>query len=192
MKRLTKVLSSGLNIMYTETLDTMGIDWVCIWPTRAPFHGIVLGKQAKPLGQIDLPITFGTPSNYKRETLTFEVVGFHGTYHAILGHPCYMKFMAIPNYTYLKLKMLGPKGVITVGTSFQRAYDYEVECYELTTTTIASEELATIRVVTVKEVPDSKRLAYSFELTENAKEVPIDPTNFDGKVLRIGSDLSPK
>jgi hypothetical protein len=67
-----------------------------------------------------------------------------------------------------------------------------VECYELTTTTIASEELATIRVVTVKEVPDSKRLAYSFELTENAKEVPIDPTNFDGKVLRIGSDLSPK
>jgi hypothetical protein len=27
---------------------------------------------------------------------------------------------------------------------------------------------------------------------ENAKEVPIDPTSFDGKVLRIGSDLSPK
>ena len=29
-----------------------------------------------------------------------------------------MKFMAIPNYTYLKLKMSGPGGVITVGTSF--------------------------------------------------------------------------
>jgi hypothetical protein len=78
----------------------------------------VPGKQAKPLGQIDLPITFETPSNYRRETLTFEVVGFHGTYHALLGCPCYAKFMAVPNYTYLKLKMSGPKGVITVGTSF--------------------------------------------------------------------------
>jgi len=51
-----------------------------------------------PLGQIDLPITFGYPSNYRMETLTFEgpsnyrtetlafeVVGFHGTYHAVLG-----------------------------------------------------------------------------------------------------------
>ena len=50
-------------------------------------------------------------------TLTFEVVGFHGTYHAILGRPCYAKFVAIPNYTYLKLKMLGPHEVITIGTS---------------------------------------------------------------------------
>ena len=58
------------------------------------------------------------PSNYRMETLTFEVVGFHGTYHAILGCPCYMKFMAVPNYTYLKLKMPGPCGVITIGTSF--------------------------------------------------------------------------
>ena len=69
-----------------------------------------------PLGQIDLPISFGDLSNYRMETLTFEVVRFHGTYHAILGCPCYMKFMAVPNYTYLKLKMPGPHGVITVGT----------------------------------------------------------------------------
>ena len=45
----------------------------------------MLRKQAMPLGQIDLPITFGSPSNYRMETLTFEVVGFHRTYHAILG-----------------------------------------------------------------------------------------------------------
>ena len=52
------------------------------------------------------------------ETLTFEVVGFHGTYHSILGCPCYAKFMALPNYTYLKLKMPGPCEVITIDTSF--------------------------------------------------------------------------
>ena len=61
------------------------------------------------------------------ETLTFEVVRFHGTYHAILGRPCYAKFMDVPNYTYLKLKMPGPRGVITVCTSFQCTYECEVE-----------------------------------------------------------------
>ena len=71
-----------------------------------------------PLGQINLPITFGDLTNYRIETLTFEVIGIHGTYHAILGCPCYVKFMAILNYTYLKLKMLSPSRVITVGTSF--------------------------------------------------------------------------
>ena len=112
---------SGLNIMYAETLDAMGIDRGCIWPTGAPFHSVVPGKQALPLGQLDLPITFGGPSNYRTETLTFEVVGFHGTYHAILGRPCYAKFMAVPNYTYLKLKMPNPKGIITVEGSFEQA-----------------------------------------------------------------------
>ena len=70
----------------------------------------MLGKHATPLGQIDLPVTFGTPINFRRETLTFEVVGFQGAYHAVLGRPCYVKFMAIPIYTYLKLKMPRPKG----------------------------------------------------------------------------------
>jgi hypothetical protein len=79
-------------------------------------------RRAEPVGRIDLPICFGTLANFRKETLTFEVVGFHGTYHAILGHPCYAKFMAVPNYTYLKLKMPGPKGVITVGPSYEHSY----------------------------------------------------------------------
>ena len=52
-KRLNRMLmdgGSGLNVMYVEMLDAMGIDWSCVQPTRAPFHGIVLGKQAIPLG----------------------------------------------------------------------------------------------------------------------------------------------
>jgi hypothetical protein len=60
-KLLTKVLMDGgssLNIMYVETLDAMGIDWSRIRPSGAPFHDIVMGKQAILLGQIDLPVTF--------------------------------------------------------------------------------------------------------------------------------------
>jgi hypothetical protein len=73
--------------------------------------------EAVPLGQIDLPVTFGDDGNFRKETLTFEIVGFLGTYHAILGRLAYAKFMAVPNYTYLKLKMPRPKGVITIDTN---------------------------------------------------------------------------
>ena len=47
LKRLTKVLmdgGSGLNIMYADTLDEMGIDRTNLHSIRAPFHGIVPGK----------------------------------------------------------------------------------------------------------------------------------------------------
>jgi hypothetical protein len=105
----------------------MGIDRSRIRPTATPLHGIVSGKQAKLVRQIDLPVTFRDSTNYRTEILTIKVVEFHGTYHTILGRPCYAKFMVVPNYTYLKLKMLGPRGVITVGISFQRTYECEVE-----------------------------------------------------------------
>jgi hypothetical protein len=36
--------------------------------------------------------------------------------------------MAIPNYTCLKMKMPGPKGVITVGLSIEHTFDCDVEC----------------------------------------------------------------
>ena len=147
-------------------------------------------KQAVQLGQIDLPVTFGDPSNYRTDTLTFEVVGFHRTYHAILGYPCYMKFMAIPNYTYLKLKMLGPCGVITIGTSFQLTYECEVECCEHAASIVTSKELATIREEVIKEVPDPKRSLGSFEPIDGTKEVLIDPSGSKGKVVRIGTTLS--
>ena len=124
------------------------------------------------------------------ETLTFEVVGFHGTYHAILGRPCYAKFMAVPNYTYLKLKMSGPYGVITIGTSFQRAYECEVECCKHTAAIVTSKGLATIRKEVVEEATNPKQSAMSFEPVEDAKEVLIDPSGSDGKVVRIGTTLS--
>jgi hypothetical protein len=111
--RLTKVLMDGgrsLNIIYADTLGLLQIDLSSIWASAAPSHGIIPGKHVQPLGQLDLPVYFGTPSNFRKETLTFKVVGFRGTYHAVLGRPCYAKFMAVPNYSYLKLKMPGPNG----------------------------------------------------------------------------------
>jgi hypothetical protein len=131
--RFSKVLMDGgssLNILYAHTLRLLGIGLDQLRPSTTPFHGVAPGKRVQPLGQIDLPVWFGTPDNFRKETLTFEVVGFRGAYHAILGRPCYAKFMAVPNYTYLKMKMPGPKGVITVGSSIENAFDCDVECVE--------------------------------------------------------------
>ena len=183
---------SGLNIMYAKTLNEMGIDRTNLRPTRAPFHGIVPRKQAMPLGQIDLPITFRDQFNYRTETLTFEVVGFPEPFHAILGCPCYSKFIAVPNYTYLKLKMSGPHGVIIVGTSFQCAYEYKVECCGHATAIVASGELTTLKEEVAEEVPDAKKSTRSFESAEGSKKVLVDPSNSEGKMVRISTTLSSK
>ena len=69
------------------------------------------------------------------------MVDFLGSYHAILGRPCYARFIAIPNYTYLKLKMSGPNGVITTSSAFSHAFACDREHNELATAVINSSEL---------------------------------------------------
>ena len=100
--------------------------------------------------------------------------------------------MAVPNYTYLKLKMSGPHGVITIGTSFQRAYKCEVECCEHAMTIVASKELAAIKKEVAEEALDPKRSVRSFEPMEGAKEVLIEPSGSKGKAVRISTTLSSK
>jgi hypothetical protein len=193
--RLTKVLMDGgssLNIIYVETLGLLGVDLSTIRAGAAPFHGIVPSKGVLSLGQLDLPVCFGTPSNFRKETLTFEVVGFRGTYHAVLGRPCYAKFMVVPNYTYLKLKMSGPKGTITVGSTYCHAYECDVECVEYAEAIAESEALIADLDCLSKEAQDAKRHAGNFEPAEVVKFVPLDPSNDANKKVRIGSELDPK
>jgi hypothetical protein len=121
-KRLTKVLmvrGNSLNILHVETFNAMGVSRSKLRTSIFPFLGIILGMWAYPLGNIELPVTFGDRSNFLTETLIFEVLDFKGLYHTILGRPCYTKFMVVPNYTNLKLKMPGPNDVITVSGSFE-------------------------------------------------------------------------
>jgi hypothetical protein len=193
--RLTKVLMDGgscLNIIYTETLGLLEIDLSTIRAGAAPFHGIIPGKHVLPLGQLDLPVCFGTPSNFRKETLTFEVVGFRGTYHAVLGRPCYAKFMVVSNYTYLKIKISGPNGVITVGSMYRHAYECDMQCVEYAKALAEFEALIADLECLSKEVPDAKRHAGNFEPAEAVKSVPLDPSNDTCKQVRIDSELDPK
>ena len=52
-KCLTKVLmdgGSGLNILYIDTLNAMRIPRPELRPVSSPFHCLILGTQAYPLG----------------------------------------------------------------------------------------------------------------------------------------------
>jgi hypothetical protein len=92
-----------------------------------PFFGIVPTEGEYPLGHIYMLVTFGTPENYRTEFLRFEVANFDCGYNAIIGRPGLVKFMAIPHYTYMILKMPGPQGIITVRADFQGA----AECFRV-------------------------------------------------------------
>jgi hypothetical protein len=162
-------------------------------PSTTPFHGVVPGKRIQPLRQIVLSVWFGMPDNFRKETLIFEVVGFRGAYHAILGRPCYTKFMVVPNYTYLKMKMPGPNGVITVGSSIEHAFDCDIECVEHTEALALDEALvANLEKLVNEDLDSAAKHTDSFDAAEQTKGVPLDPAAPEGKALRVTSTLDPK
>jgi hypothetical protein len=97
--------------------------------------------------------------------------------------------MAVPNYTYLKLKMSGPNGVITVGPTYEHAFECDVEYAEALA---ESEALIADLENLPKEVPDVKRHAGNFEPAETVKAVPLDPSGDTSKQIWIGPGLDPK
>jgi hypothetical protein len=110
---------SGINLVYTKILRAMHISLEFLKPIDCSFHRIVLGSANYPLGQIALDVCFGNRQNYRTEKLDFEVMDWPSQYHAILGQSVFSRFMAVPHYTYLVLKMPGPREIITVKGSFE-------------------------------------------------------------------------
>ncbi|KAI4985305.1 hypothetical protein ZWY2020_017935 [Hordeum vulgare] len=196
--RLRKVLmdgGSGLNIMYADTLKGMGIPMYKLSESSMQFHGVVPGRKAKSLGQIALDVVFGSDKNFRKERLTFEVVDFQSAYHAILGRPAYARFMARPCYVYLKLKMPGPKGVITVIGNRQRAK----ECLQQGSR-IADQQMAILELDEYKKTADpadmmrSKKPASesAFKSTGDTKKVSIHPMDDAVAPTNISTTLDPK
>jgi hypothetical protein len=98
--------------------------------------------------------------------------------------------MTVPNYTYLKLKIPRPKGIITVGPKYQYAYECDAECFQFAEATIWSERLHAEPHSEDQDVPESsKRAACSFEPAKDVKDAVVSD---DGRTLRIGTTLNPK
>jgi hypothetical protein len=93
--------------------------------------------------------------------------------------------MAVPNYTYLKMKMPGPNGVITVGSSIEHAFDCDVECIEHTEALALDEALVTTLEKMVNEDLDSTtKHVGNFEAAELSGTALGVPLN-NGEILTL-------
>ena len=142
-------------------------------------------------------VTIGTRENYRSEFLKFEVANFETSYHAIFGRPALAKFMVIPNYTYLVLKMPGPNGVLSLKGDLQKSYECdnaavalaEKQHYPAMTVEIKG-EAARVRQEEL-EVP-AKKLGVA-KPTKDVKIMAIDLSIGDSsKTALIGKGLPPK
>jgi hypothetical protein len=139
----------------------MGLDLTgMLVPSKSSFYGIVTGNAAHPLGTVFLSVTFGTRENYRTEFIKFEVANFKSSYHAILGRSALAKFMAVPHYVYLLLKMPGLSGVLTLQGDLMKSYDYNQEVIQYASTT---------------RVPDASGevLAAAQQLSQSRLEIPL-------------------
>jgi hypothetical protein len=103
---------TGLNIISVEVFKKMQVPYHRLMLTR-PFFGVTEGS-TMPIGQVRLPVTFGTWDNYRTESLDFEVANIALSYNAILGYPALARFMAATHHGFNVLKILGANGTITV------------------------------------------------------------------------------
>ena len=76
---LTRVLMDGgssLNLIYQDTVRKMGIDPSRIKPTNTTFKGVIPDVEARCMGLITLEDVFGSPDNFQREELIFDIAPF--------------------------------------------------------------------------------------------------------------------
>ncbi|XP_066354765.1 uncharacterized protein [Miscanthus floridulus] len=147
-----------------------------------------------PLGQITLPVTFGTTANYRTEFIKFEVANFYSSYHAIFGCPDLAKFMDVPHYLYLLFKMPGPKGILSFRGDLKHSYDCDIEAVHAAKAQLDL-EVQEIGSMTQKmkqddlESPAKKTLSLSTTLDASTKKIVLDEAD-TSKTAVIGSQLS--
>ena len=88
--------------------------------------------EARCTGSITLEVVFGSPDNYRTEELIFNIVPFRSNYDALLERAVFARFNAVPHYAYRKLKMPGPRSVITVNGKDERSLRAEEHTAALT------------------------------------------------------------
>ena len=138
---------------------------------------------------------FGTPDHFRTDYVNFVVADFEGTYHAILGRPALTKFMAIPHYRYLVLKMPTEKGVLTLKGNVYAAYTCEDDSFK-----IADHDLSIRMAETTLdakktpadhlEIPELEAPRKSIKSKEH-KEIQLVDSD-PNKTALIGANLDPK
>ena len=200
--KFTKVLidnGSSINIMYRDTMLKLGIKENMLLPSRTTFHGIVPGVSCAPMGKIWIDVLFGTRENCRTENILFGVVDLDSPYHALLGRPALAKFMADTHVAYLKMKMPGPNGVITISGNYRRSMDCASAGSALAESLVIAEEKK--RIHDAVALDQSAQLgmpgmtnphgSIAFQVAKETKKIPVDEA-FPDRTVIIGAGLSDK
>jgi hypothetical protein len=117
------------------------------------------------------------------------------TSDAVLGHPALTKFMAIPHYPYMVLKMPVPRGALTMQANFAIAYACEKESLTLAEAVNLSARMDA-SLTESKKVPKTKQEIPMMEALCQAnkakeKEVSLSLAN-PSNTMKIRALLDPK
>jgi hypothetical protein len=168
--------------------------------SNTPFYGIVPSYATISLGSVVLPVNFReSRDNYRTECIKFEVADFEISYHAILGRPAIAKFMAVPHYTYLVLKMPSPAGVLSIQGDLKISHDCDTEAVKIASKNqvpnammevyAASKKLATSEL----DIPEKFDKGSKPQPAEEVLVKTIDLGTGDAsKTTTIGAGLDPK
>ena len=152
------------------------------------FHGIMPGLSCSPIDKIKIDVLFGDKDHFRREAIWFEVVDLESPYHVLLGRPALAKFMAVPHYAYLKMKMLGTKGIITISGDYEKSAACVVASSRLAESlVIAAEKKLLDRVVAMADKqpdlspePKESETEGSFKPAKETKKIPLEPEHRRG------------
>jgi hypothetical protein len=118
-------------------------------------------------------------------------------YTAFLGRLMLSKFMAIPHYAYLVLKMLWLRGIISIRGDIKWAFNCDRESYETAYRLLVSAKLKELKEALAKSPPDpvmpeaeTSKMSIQVGDTLN-KTIPLS-TEDPSKVAHIGNSLDLK
>ena len=159
----------------------------------------VPGVSCSPLGKIWIDVLFGTRENCRTESLEFEVVDLESPYHALIGRPALAKFMISTHMGYLKMKMPGPNGIITISGDYKRSIECATAGSCLAESLVIAEEKKRIQqVVTLAQASQlgmpgmtNPEQHATFQPPKETKKVVVDPANPEHRVI-IGTSLDSK
>ena len=161
---------SSINIMYKDTKEKLGITKTMLTATETTFHGIVSGLSCTPMGKTWLDVLFGGKDNSRCERLVFQVVDLKSPYHALLGRTALAKFMASTHVPYLKMKMPGRGGVITIVGDYRKSLECASDGSKLAEAMVIATEK--------KRIAEVVALAQTVKLEEPATFAPLSGMAF--------------
>ncbi|KAI4997070.1 hypothetical protein ZWY2020_052412 [Hordeum vulgare] len=107
--------------------------------------------------------------------------------------------MVIPHYAYLKIKMSGPKGIITVAGDYKKSIECARDSNRLAEALVIAEEKRQLDRLVAQATeqlalptpPSQSASEASFDPSKETKQVPLDPIN-PKQCVTIGANLNPK